>query len=317
MVGKDYYKILDVSKGANDSEIKKAYRKLAMRYHPDRHKGEKKAEEKFKEISEAYAVLSDPKKRKQYDMFGAEGFNQRFSQEDIFRNVDIESIFGDMGVGVGDIFGDIFGTRKQTSRRSPFGRQRGRSGFDFSSGEFQHGSMRQPVKGSDIDYELLITLEEAAFGGEKQVAYRAGREKKEVKVKIPVGISNGQKLRLAEKGLNDRPGLPPGDLFFNIKIQDHPVFKREGDDLFAEKEVKFSEAVLGASLEVPTLGGNKKIKIPRGTQGNTKMRLKEMGMPVFRGNRRGDLYVKLIISVPKKLSSSQKKLVQEMNKAGI
>lgn len=319
MSGKDYYKILGVSKGASDSEIKKAYRKMAMKYHPDRHKGEKQTEEKFKQISEAYAVLSDNKKRKQYDMFGAEGFNQRFSQEDIFRNVDIDSIFGDFDFNIGDMFGDLFGNRKQSSRRSSFDRQKGGQRFDFgfNGGGFNQGQMNRPAKGSDANYELSITLEEAAIGAEKKVAYRLGREKKEVKVRIPAGIADGQKLRLSGKGLNDYPGVPPGDLYFSIKVQDHPYFKREGNDLFVEKEIKFSDAVLGSSIDIVTMDGTKKIKIPRGTQNNTKMRMKGLGMPFFKGHEKGDLYVKIAIEVPNKLTVSQRRLVQDMAKSGM
>ena len=318
MAAKDYYKILGVSKSAESSEIKKAFRNMAMKYHPDRHKGDKRAEEKFKEVNEAYAVLSDPKKRKQYDMFGAEGFHQRFSQEDIFRNIDLGNIFKDMGFGGGDIFSQFFGTRRQGSSRSPFGQQGSGfdSKFDFND-RFQQGYMNQPTKGTDLDYELSLSLEEAASGGEKQVVYRGGKEKKEIKVKIPAGIAGGQKLRLAGKGLNDIPGLPAGDLFLNIKIQNHPVFKREGNDLFTEKEIKFSEAVLGTYLDIPTMSRNKKMKIPAGTQSNTRMRLKGQGMPVFRGKGNGDLYIKLIISVPKKLTKAQKKLMQDMAKTGM
>lgn len=320
MTAKNYYKILDVSKNAGNSEIKKAFRKQAMKYHPDRHKGDKRAEEKFKEINEAYAVLSDPKKKKQYDMFGAEGFQQRFSQEDIFRNFDLGSIFRDMNFGAGgDVFSDFFGAGKQSTGHAPFGQRREDFGFDsgFDVNGFQQERVKQPTKGTDLDYELSIDLEEAAFGANKKVAYRVGREKKEITVKIPVGIADGQKLRLAGKGLNDMPRLPLGDLFFSVKIQNHPIFKREGNDLFIEKEIKFSEAVLGASLEIPTLDGNKKIRIPPGTRSNTKMRLKGLGMPVFRGNKRGDLYAKQIISVPKRLTCAQKKLLQDVAKAGM
>ena len=318
MAAKDYYKILGVSKSAESSEIKKAFRNMAMKYHPDRHKGDKRAEEKFKEVNEAYAVLSDPKKRKQYDMFGAEGFHQRFSQDDIFRNIDLGNIFKDMGFGGGDIFSQFSGTRRQGSSRSPFGQQGSGfdSKFDFNN-RFRQGYMNQPTKGTDLDYELSLSLEEAASGGEKQVVYRGGKEKKEIKVKIPAGIADGQKLRLAGKGLSDIPGLPAGDLFLNIKIQNHPVFKREGNDLFTEKEIKFSEAVLGTYLDIPTMSRNKKMKIPAGTQSNTRMRLKGQGMPVFRGKGNGDLYIKLIISVPKKLTKAQKKLMQDMAKTGI
>lgn len=316
MAAKDYYRILGLSKGASNNEIKKAFRSLAMKYHPDRHKGDKKAEAKFKEINEAYAVLKDPEKRKQYNMFGAEAFHQRFSQEDIFRNFDLDSLFGDIG-GAGGIFSEVFGAGKRSKRSSPFTQQGGGFPPGFGSNGFQQEQMKKPTKGTDMNYDLAVSLEEVALGHEKQVCYRAGREKKEVKVKIPVGIVEGQKLRLAEKGLKDVPGLPPGDLFFNIKIQKHPVFKREENDLFIEKEIKFSEAVLGSSVEVPTIYGSKKIKIPPGTRSNAKMRLKGQGMPAFKKNGKGDLYVNLVISIPKRLTALQKKLLQDVVKAGM
>lgn len=316
MGAKDYYRILGVSKGASNNDIKKAFRSLAMKYHPDRHKGDKKTEAKFKEINEAYAVLKDPEKRKQYNMFGAEAFQQRFSQEEIFRNFDMDSIFQDIG-GMSDIFSDFFGAGKRSKRSSAFGQQGGGFPPGFGSNGFQQEQMKKPIKGTDINYDLAVSLEEVAFGHEKQVCYRAGREKKEVKVKIPVGIVEGQKLRLAGKGLRDVPGSPPGDLFFNIKIQKHPVFKREEDDLIIEKEIKFSEVVLGSSIEVPTLYGSKKIKIPPGTRSNAKMRLKGQGMPAFKKNGKGDLYVNLVISVPKRLTALQKKLLQDVVKAGM
>ena len=319
MAAKDYYKILGVSKSAESSEIKKAFRNMAMKYHPDRHKGDKKAEEKFKEVNEAYAVLSDPKKRKQYDMFGAEGFHQRFSQDDIFQNIDLGSIFKEMGFGGGDAFSQFFGSSGQSSGRSPFGQQKGGFGFgsEFDINGFRQGQMNRPTKGTDLEYDLHIALEEAASGEERKVAYKAGNEKNEIKVKIPVGIADGQRLRLAGKGLGDIPGLPKGDLFFNIKIQHHPLYQREGNDLFMEKEIQFSEAALGTSLEVPTISGNKKMKVPSGTQSGTKMRLKGQGMPVFSGKGNGDMYVKLVVMVPKKLSKAQKSLMQDVAKAGM
>jgi len=303
MASKDYYEILGVSKNASDEEIKRAYRKLAMKYHPDRNPNKKEAEERFKEINEAYAVLSDREKRKQYDTFGAEGFRQRFTQEDIFRGFDFD-----------EILSSLFGGRGR--REFKFG---SRGGFDF--GDFFGGGYqdmgRMPQKGEDILYELTISLEEAAFGGEKRISYRKNRKNEELNVKIPRGIPSGKKLRLAGKGMEGKRGSPPGDLYLQISIQEHPHFIREGDDVVVEKEITFSEAALGTTVEVPTLEGKKRVKVPPGTQSHTKMRLKGLGVPHFQGDGRGDEYVKVIVKVPKKLSERNKRMIEELAKEGI
>jgi curved DNA-binding protein len=305
MATKDYYDTLGVNKKATDEEIKRAYRKMAMKYHPDRNPNKKEAEERFKEINEAYAVLSDPEKRKQYDTFGAEGFRQRFTQEDIFRGFDFD-----------EILSGLFGGRGR--RESRFG---GRGGFDFGdffSGQGGYQDMgRMPQKGEDILYELSISLEEAASGGEKRVSYRKNGKIEEVSVKIPKGIPAGKKLRLAGKGMQGRNGGPPGDLYLQISVRDHPIFTREGDDLVVEKEVGFSEAVLGTTVEVPTLEGKKRVKIPAGTQSHTKMRLKGLGLPRFQREGRGDELVKLVVRVPKRVSEKSKKLIEELAREGI
>jgi curved DNA-binding protein len=305
MATKDYYDILGVNKKASDEEIKRAYRKLAMKYHPDRNPNKKEAEERFKEINEAYAVLSDKEKRKQYDTFGAEGFRQRFSQEDIFRGFDFD-----------EILSGLFGGRGRREFR--FG---GRGGFDFGDifagqGGYQDTG-RMPQKGEDVLYELSISLEEAASGGEKRVSYRKNGRIEEVSVKIPRGIPSGKKLRLAGKGMQGRNGGPPGDLYLQISVRDHPIFTREGDDLVVEKEVGFSEAVLGTTVEVPTLEGKKRVKVPPGTQSHTKMRLKGLGLPRFQREGRGDELVKVIVRVPKRVSEKNKKLIEELAREGI
>jgi curved DNA-binding protein len=305
MATRDYYEILGVSKNASDEELKRAYRKLAMKYHPDRNPNKKEAEERFKEINEAYAVLSDKEKRKQYDTFGKEGFHQRFTQEDIFRGFDFD-----------DILSSIFGGRGKREFRSG-----GRGGFDF--GDFSArqsayqdmGRMRQ--KGEDILYEMTISLEEAASGGEKRVSYRRGGRIEEVSVKIPKGIASGKKLRLTGKGMEGKNGGPPGDLYLQISIREHPIFVRERDDLIVEKEINFSEAVLGTTIEVPTLEGKKRVKVPPGTQSHTKMRLKGLGIPHFQGDGRGDEYVKVMIRVPKKVTDKSKRLIEELAREGI
>ena len=305
MATKDYYNNLGVGKNASDEEIKRAYRKLAMKYHPDRNPNKKEAEERFKEINEAYAVLSDKEKRKQYDSFGAEGFHQRFTQEDIFRGFDMD-----------EILSGLFGGKGR--RESRFG---GRSGFDFGDlfgRQTGHQDMsRMPQRGEDTVYELIISLEEAAFGGEKKISYRKNGKVEEVSVKIPRGIPSGKKLRLSGKGMEGRNGGPPGDLYLQVSIREHPLFNREGDDLIVEREVNFSEAALGTNIEVPTLDGMKKVKVPPGTQSHTKMRLKGLGMPHFQGEGKGDEYVKVIVKVPKKITERSRELIQDLAKEGI
>jgi len=174
-----------------------------------------------------------------------------------------------------------------------------------------------PQKGEDVLYELTISLEEAASGGEKRISYRKNGKVEEVSVRIPPGIVPGKKLRLAGKGMEGRNGGPPGDLYLQIAIKEHPTFSREGDDVVVEKEINFSEAVLGTTVEVPTLEGKKRVKIPAGTQSHTKMRLKGLGIPHFRGEGRGDEYVKVIVRVPKKVTETGKGLIQELVKEGI
>jgi curved DNA-binding protein len=304
MATRDYYDILGVNKNASEEELKKAYRKLAMKYHPDRNPNKKEAEERFKELNEAYAVLSDKEKRKQYDTFGQEGFRQRFSQEDIFRGFDFE-----------DIFSNLFGGRGRREFRSG-----GRGGFDFSDLFGRGGSQdmgRMPQKGEDMYYEWPITLEEAAFGGEKKVSLPKGGKVEEIYVKIPPGIPSGKKLRVAGKGAAGRNSGPPGDLYLQISIRNHPIFVREGDDLIVEREIAFSEAVLGTTMEVPTLEGMKKVKVPPGTQCHTKMRLKGLGVHRFQGSGRGDEYVKVIVKVPKRVGEKTRKLIEELAREGI
>jgi len=314
MSGKDYYKSLGVSKSASAKEIKKAYRKLAMKYHPDRNKDNKAAEAKFKDISEAYAVLSDPEKRKQYDMFGAEGFQRRFTQEDIFRDVDFGSIFKEFGFGGRgggqNIFSQIFGGTGQPNFRG------GGAHFDSSFGNFS-GKPRG-VRGQDLVYSLSLTLEEAFTTTNKVISYQAGGRQESISVKIQAGISTGKKLRLSGKGEPGHYGGPNGDLYIQIKVLEHPLFKRENDNLLLNMEIKFSEAVLGTEIEVPTIDKKRlRLKIPPGTQNNAKFRLKGYGMPHMNGNGRSDAHVQITIAVPKKLNKKQKTLLKELAEAGI
>lgn len=314
MAGKDYYSILGIAKSSSPEEIKKAYRKLALKYHPDRNKDDKNAESKFKEISEAYAVLSDPDKRKQYDMFGADGFQRRYSQEDIFHDFDFGSLFREFGFGGGgrtqNIFSQFFGGQGQSRFRSgasPYG-----SGFGGFEGR------PQPVKGQDLIYELSITLEEAAETTQKMISYQPGAPSEKLSVKIPAGINTGKKLRLKGKGQPGRHGGAAGDIYIQIKVLDHPLFKREGDDLIFTREIRFSEAVSGTEIEVPTIDKKTlRLKIPAGTQGKARFRMKGYGMPRMNGGGRGDSYVEIAVAVPKKLNKKQKALIKEMAEAGL
>lgn len=316
MAGKDYYKILGVSKNASPEEIKKAYRKLALKYHPDRNKGDKAAEAKFKEINEAYAVLSDPEKRKQYDTFGADGFHSRFSQEDIFRGFDFNSIFKEFGFGGGrahSIFSEIFGGAMGGGREDFYSEQ---SPFEDVFGGYQRRT--RGIRGQDLVYELTMTLEEVARTTTKVITYPIDGRTEKVSVKVPAGIASGQKLRLPGKGQPGISGGPPGDLYIQIRILDHPIFKRQGDDLYLKKPIRFSEAVLGTEVEVPTIDGKTlKLKIPPGTQGNAKFRLPGYGLPHMKGSGRGDAFVEVKIEVPRKLTKRQQELIEQLSKEGL
>jgi len=326
MAKRDYYEVLGVKKSASEDEIKKAYRKLAMKHHPDRNPGNKQAEERFKEINEAYAVLSDKGKRQQYDQFGPSGFSQRFSQEDIFRGFDISDLFKDLGFSTtNDVFSRMFGGAGRGAKvhyggfEDLFG-QKGRqgAGFEdmFSGGEYQTRGAT-PLKGQDVHSELNLTFQEVASGGEKKVKFQKGGKVEEVTVKIPPGIESGKKLRLAGKGMEGGRGVPPGDLYLKVNVAEHPFFKREGNDLIMDKEIKMSEALLGTTIEVPTLDSSKHIKVPPGTQSHSRIRLKGFGLPHFQGGGRGDEFVRILIKHPKSLTEKQKKLAEEMKKEGL
>jgi curved DNA-binding protein len=318
MSGKDYYKILGVSKNASADEIKKAYRKLALKFHPDHNKGDKTAESKFKEISEAYAVLSDPQKRQNYDMFGADDFQRRFSQEDIFRGFDFGSIFKEFGFGGGrgqGVFSNIF--RGGMGGAGHYQHGAGGSPFDSPFGNFQGGQPRG-LKGQDLVYELSLTLEEVAKTTEKLISYESNGQRESLSVKVPPGISTGQKLRLPGKGQAGIYGGPSGDLYIQIRVVEHPIFHRKNDDLYVKRSINYSEAVLGTEIEIPTIDQKKlKLKIPKGTQSNAKMRLKGFGMPRMKGDGRGDAFVEIGIKVPKKLSKAQREAVTSLADVGL
>ncbi|MCX7634144.1 MAG: DnaJ domain-containing protein [Syntrophales bacterium] len=317
-MSEDYYKLLGVEKNASAEDIKKAYRKLAFKWHPDRNPDNKaQAEEQFKKISEAYAVLSDPEKRQQYDRFGsADQFRQAYSQEDIFRNFDLNELLRSFGFHFGGggarVFTSTGGGRRRTASHGGF------DPFADLFGGRDHAYGHMPQAGQDLHYNLSITLEESVFGAEKKLALQKEDRVDEINVKIPPGIGHGKKLRLSGKGGPGYDGGAPGDLYLNINILPHPIFARDGNDLYVEKTIRFSQAVLGTTIDVPTLDGTtKRLKIPPGTQNNTKIRMKGFGVPNLKGGGRGDQYVKINVEVPKRLTERQAKLVRQLAEEGM
>ena len=353
MSKRDYYEILSVEREATDQQIKSAYRKLALRYHPDRNPGDGEAEERFKEAAEAYAVLADREKRALYDRFGHAGVSGAGAGAGGF-DPTVFADFGDIFSGLGDIFGfgDIFGGRRR------------RGG---------------PQRGADLRYDLEISFEEsfdgsetliqipreetcetcsgsgAAAGSKPEVcatcrgtgqlryqqgfltvarpcsncrgtgqviskpchtcrgAGRIGRERK-ITVKIPPGIATGQRLRLYGEGEHGTAGGPPGDLYVVIHVQDHQFFHREGDDLYCEIPVTYPLLALGGELRVPTVKEEDELTIPAGTQPGARFKLRGKGMPSVSGRGKGDLYVIARVAVPKKLTREQKHLLEELAK---
>ncbi len=315
----EYYQILGVAKTATADEIKKAYRKLALKYHPDKNPGDKQAEEKFKEISEAYAVLSDADKRQQYDTFGSTGFKQRYSQEDIFRNFDLNDILRQFGFGGG------FRPGAGGFHSSGFRSAGGGSPFDniFGGGGMRGGCGGggcgpQPVKGGDLTYELHISLEDVLHGAEKTISLRQGGQTQNVSVKVPRGIEDGKRLRLSGKGAASSSGGPAGDLYLKVHVSEHPIFQRVDDDLVVERRIPFSEACMGSTIEVSTLEGKKfNVKVPAGVQQEAKLRIKGHGLPAGPIGQRGDLLVKIAIQIPKSLSPEQEDAIQALAAAGL
>ncbi len=301
----DYYKILGVKRNASDEDIKKAYRKLAMKHHPDHAKGDKNAEEQFKKISEAYAVLSDKEKRQQYDTFGSTGFQQRYSQEDIFKGFDFADILREFGFGGGDRF------------------SRGSGGMRFSfGGDSPYGSRARQQqslqKGADLVYELPLTLLEVATGTTKTVSFKHQERSEKLTVKIPKGMISGKKLRIAGKGEPNPFGGPAGDLYIKAKVLGDPDYDVHGHDLYTKREIKLSEAILGTSISVPTITRKElSLKIPPGTKHKTKMRLAGHGLPRMNVKDQGDLYVYIHVNMPTQLSENQKKLVKQLANAGM
>ncbi len=305
MAKKDFYQLLGVARSATQDEIKKAYRKLAMQYHPDKNPGDKKAEDKFKEFSEAYETLSDEKKRQTYDQFGHAGaggnpFGGGFGgQQRGAGNADpFQDIFG-------DVFGDIFG-----------GGQGGRGGGAYNSGR-QRGGPRAPVRGSDLRYTLSVSFEEAATGCERMVSFmrQVGSKEESAKlaVTVPAGVKEGQRLKLAGEG--DKPASgTAGDLYVIIDLQEHALFKREEFDVILDLPVSYTDAILGATSEIPTLFGKAEIKIPAGTHSGQAFRLKGKGFPKLGSVGAGDMLVRVLVDTPNKVNSRQKEILEELHR---
>ncbi|HQR49203.1 MAG TPA: molecular chaperone DnaJ [Steroidobacteraceae bacterium] len=345
MSKRDYYQVLDVPRTASEADVKKAYRRLAMKFHPDRNPDDHEATDKFKEVKEAYEVLSDAQKRAAYDQFGHAGVDGTRGAGG--PGFDPRDAFGDI---FGDVFGDIFGVGR-----------RGRS---------------QVYRGADLRYELELTLEQAVFGanvnidfatlaecaecggsgsskgskpvtcdtcrGAGQVRMQQGfftvqqtcprcngrgqvitdpcgscrgqgrvRKQKTLSVKVPQGVDTADRIRLSGEGEAGRNGGPPGDLYVEIRVKDHPIFERDGSHLSCEVPVSFATAALGGSIEVPTLGGNATIKIPAETQSGRVFRLREKGIRPVRGGAVGDLFCRIVVETPVNLSRDQKDLLRK------
>lgn len=303
---RDYYQTLGVSKTAPADEIKSAFRKLARKFHPDTAKNKKEAEEKFKEINEAYEVLGDPEKRKQYDEYGA-GWQQAGGPPPGWQQAGggfrgggqpggggVEFEFG--GTGFSDFFEQLFGGGRR-------GGGRGFSGF---------GGREEPTRrGEDVEADILVTLEEAFHGSTRQISFRRGQSGKieTYTVKIPKGIRENQKIRLAGQGESGSAGS--GDLYLRVKFQRHPDFEIQGADLICDLEVPAWDAVLGCTVHVPTLEGRAKLKLAPGTQSGKKLRLPGMGLPLD-GGRRGDLYAVVVVTVPVDPDPESRKLWEQL-----
>lgn len=309
MAKKDFYSVLGVSRSASAEEIKKAYRKLAMKYHPDKNPGDKKAEDQFKEATEAYETLSDTKKREMYDHFGfagagagAGGFGgaggQGFGGFGGFNqggfggagnNDNFQDIFG-------DIFGDVFGGNQGGFRQT------------------------RKARGADLRYTLNISFEESALGTEKTISFIRQKNGKEdtarLAVKVPAGVKQGQRLKLNGEGDGGPNGGTSGDLYVIINVQDHLLFKREEDDVIVDIPVSYVDAILGSEIEVPTLTGRVALKVPAGSHSGQVFRVKGKGFPKGGGFGSGDMLVRIQVDTPNNLTARQRELVQELAKSG-
>ena len=303
MSKKDFYQILGVSRTSSEDEIKKAYRKLAMQYHPDKNPGNKKAEDKFKEASEAYEVLSDTQKKQNYDQFGSADGNPFGGGGNPFSQGGPRYSRSSAGPeSFSDIFGDLFGGA-------------GPQGFSNGGGGFS-GRGRTPQKGADLRYTLTISLEEAFAGAEKVIVFARQKGSKEENTKlavtVPPGVKEGQRLKLAGEGDSTTSGSA-GDLYVIINLQQHLLFKREEFDCILDLPLKYTDAILGLEAEIPTLSGKSQIKIPAGTSTGQVLRLKNKGFPKLGSSGQGDMLVKIIVDIPQTVSLKQKQLIEDLH----
>ena len=306
---KDYYKILGVEKSATKEEISKAFRKLALKYHPDKNPNNKAAEEKFKEITEAHEVLSDSEKRKKYDAFGANWNQYRTSGggfEDFFSKYGGRRGGGTTFEYSGD-FGDFFGGSSGFSDffENLFGHRGGRRGSDF------FGTQRGAQRGQDFEATLYISLEEAYNGTAKEVLING----KKLRIKINPGTNDGDKLRLKEQGGASRTGHGSGDLYLTIKITKHPFYEIDGDDLYYDLVIDLYAAVLGGKKKVKLIYGKTiNLDIPKGTDSGSLFRIGKFGLKKTGSDERGDLFVRIKIDTPKNLSKKELELFKELSK---
>ncbi len=347
----DYYQLLGVSRSATTEEIRKAYRNLALKFHPDRNPGDKEAEKKFKEISQAYDVLSDSEKRKKYDVYGHEGL-QGYATRD-FQSASFEDIFEAFSDIFGDesIFGDIFGVgrRRRTARGASLrvelvvDLKEATTGVRRSielwrqerCGECQ-GSGARPGTHPETCRTCGgrgMVMRSAGFFSVQQTCPTCGghgrtvrdpcggckgaglvKRKREIEIDIPAGIEDSTRLRLAGEGEPSRDGGPSGDLFVDVFVKPHEFFKREGEHLYCEVPISYAQATLGAELEIPTLDGKATFEIPRGTQSGQLLRTKGLGMQRLNGRGRGDLFVRVSVQVPAKVNKRQEELLREFAK---
>lgn len=297
MAKRDYYEVLGVSKSASDDEIKKAYRKLAIKYHPDKNPGDKEAEEKFKEATEAYEVLNDKQKRARYDQFGHAGVGGNagnpfgggnpFGQDGNF-NFNGQSFRFDFGGGapggLDDILGDLFG---------------------FGGG----ARRRRAMRGQDFETQVIVDFKEAVFGTTREIS--APESGKKIKVKIPAGIDDGMAIRLAGKGGAAPKDGEPGDLYVRVRVKPDKVLTREGNIILSEAVISMADAALGCELDVETVDGKVTMKVPAGTQSGTPFRLSGHGVPMRADGDRGPHIVTIIVETPKNLSKRQRELLEE------